>query len=950
MKRYIHILTLALLCAFTSCVMDDPTIDINTTPTPNRNGLHVIGAVEDFDVRNVGTRADEVSDSHITEMTMLIFKENGDMLPAYATADKSGTAISNHIHIEKANPTFLIDTEEGILASMEAGITAKYYDNTATDIGKCSIYIIANASHLIGERLDNNEIMTLDALNAAIVDADESLAMPVDESGKAIGFPMIGTHNQSLNDEEGEPYIVTFDLSKDGTNKHSVATIPLKKLYSKVTFRMQINSKQVVSGGTTPKFTLEKVEVFNIPSKIRMGYKEGDYIDNMGNNYWYTTTPMELTLPGKRTIYHSASEDTDDILEFEFCMPEHKVTPYFNAPPTEQGEVEDDIPNYSYPADMPENLRQYYKPKLIASHNSADGIFQYDKIATFVRIHGSYTDHNAQINKVSYDIYLGQDETDDFEIKRNQQLNNTLVITGITNHKDAYNNVDINGDGVIDEKDSNISIDHRVSMTNKGYNLSMEREAILDSHFEVRPLDIELSPGSSMKVVIPDSIKTWVAMESDAVAQAYNGDLSSSPYASHDKSHGVRKYFTTNLVSELTAALADDGNSITFAHSGSTNDTEIYRVWFYIDENPNVYDKALPKNTATTTVGTGDTAYQYGLNQYRLGKVCFYYKSKEDTDFPADPKATVNFQQWNLWRVWSQDGTRYYDIEHEEEYLNNYASNQGYGKTQNGMQWGLDGLQLSDTVEAFEQQSGFDLWFIDDIIDGIVNGSISNKPYYDFYNTQAEAKACGLEGTNAQYFPYNGYNFCNKIVTKATNAQHADWMGASLTLNKSPKCAVEYCYHKNKRNATTGLVENPKWYLPAIDEIQDIATGAYSEFDGVFQKQFYWSSQPAYTMANWRYSGYIGTYTGRLFYDNVNFARSTRAIADASGNFTYEPSGMTQSNETWTLYRDSEPTISKATSVTTDLGYKSRAAEADYCRIRAVYRSGTGTKPGTTTN
>ncbi len=917
--------------------MDDPTIDINTIPTPNRNGLHVIGAVEDFDVRNVGTRADEVSDSHITEMTMLIFKENGDMLPAYATAEKIGTAISNHIHIEKANPTFLIDTEEGILASMEAGITAKYYDNTATDIGKCSIYIIANASHLIGERLDNNEIMTLDALNAAIVDADESLAMPVDESGKAIGFPMIGTHNQSLNDEEGNPYIVTFDLSKDGENKHSVATIPLKKLYSKVTFRMQINSKQVVSGGTTPKFTLEKVEVFNIPSKIRMGYKEGDYIDNLGNNYWYTTTPKELTLPGKRTIYHSASEDTDDILEFEFCMPEHKVTPYFNAPPTEQGEVEDDIPNYSYPADMPENLRQYYKPKLIASYSSG-GTQTGDKIATFVRIHGSYTDHNAQINKVSYDIYLGQDETDDFEIKRNQQLNNTLVITGITNHKDAYNNVDVNGDGVIDEKDSNISIDHRVSMTNKGYNLSMEREAILDSHFEVRPLDVELSPGSSMKVVIPDSIKTWVAMESDVVAQNYT-DLSTSPYASHDKSHGVRKYFTTNLVSELTTALAGDGNSITFVNSASDK-TETYRIWFYIDENPNVYDKALPKNTDTTTVGTGDAAYKYGLNQYRLGKVCFYYKSKEATDFPASPTATVNFQQWNLWRVWSQDGTRYYDIEHEEEYLNNYASNQGYGETQNGMPWGLDGLQLSDTVEAFEQQSDWDFWIIDDIIDGIVNGSISNKPYYDFYNTQAEAKACGLEGTNSEYFPYNGYNFCNKIVSKATNAQHADWMGASLTLNKSPKCAVEYCYHKNKRNATTGLVENPKWYLPAIDEIQDIATGAYSEFDGVFQKQFYWSSQPAYTMANWRYSGYIGTYTGRLFYDNVNFARSTRAIADASGNFTYEPSGMTQSNETWTLYRNSAPDITKATSVTTDLGYKSRTAEADYCRIRAVYRSG----------
>ena len=978
MKRYIHILTLALLCAFTSCVMDDPTIDINTTPTPNRNGLHVIGAVEDFDVRNVGTRADEVSDSHITEMTMLIFKENGDMLPAYATADKSGTAISNHIHIEKANPTFLIDTEEGILASMEAGITAKYYDNTATDIGKCSIYIIANASHLIGERLDNNEIMTLDALNAAIVDADESLAMPVDESGKAIGFPMIGTHNQSLIDEEtGEPYIVTFDLSKDGENKHSVATIPLKKLYSKVTFRMQINSKQVVSGGTTPKFTLEKVEVFNIPSKIRMGYKEGDYIDNMGNNYWYTTpTPKELTLPGKRTIYHSASEDTDDILEFEFCMPEHKVTPYFNAPPTEQGEVEDDIPNYSYPADMPENLRQYYKPKLIASHNSADGITQYDKIATFVRIHGSYTDHNAQINKVSYDIYLGQDETDDFEIKRNQQLNNTLVITGITNHKDAY-----------PEAEGNISIDHRVSMTNKGYNLSMEREAILDSHFEVRPLDIELSPGSSMKVVIPDSIKTWVAMESDAAAQNYT-DLSTSPYASHDKSHGVRKYFTTNLVSELTTALAGDGNSITFAHSGSTNDTEIYRVWFYIDENPNVYDKALPKNTATTTVGTGDAAYDYGLNQYRLGKVCFYYKSKEASDFPASPTATVNFQQWNLWRVWSQDGTRYYDIEHEEEYLNNYASNQGYGKTQNGMQWGLDGIQLSNlyqsivaTKEGESLTTAFGSLYtsITDMADDALKGIAK----YDFYISRdfEDIKLTDEQKNSLTIRDYKGLDFNKEIATylKATYPTH---QGDAITGNakidgiklpESCRSAFAYCYNKNKRNSNGTIdTSNIKWYLPAIDEIEEIAHGAYTEFDGVFQEQKYWSCQPAYNKENLRAEIVGMTSIGSAYLladyyvDNINRARATSIYVVKNGNtetpynipshtpgYSAFKTGTADAQYKWLSVLDyftfnlttQNVDISEETYNNETPGNLPRTAS---CRIRAVYRSGTGTKPGTT--
>ena len=177
-------------------------------------------------------------------------------------------------------------------------------------------------------------------------------------------------------------------------------------------------------------------------------------------------------------------------------------------------------------------------------------------------------------------------------------------------------------------------------------------------------------------------------------------------------------------------------------------------------------------------------------------------------------------------------------------------------------------------------------------------------------------------------------------------------------MTQSPKSAVEYCYNKNKRNSS-GIVEdaNLHWYLPAIDEIQDIASVCYGEFEGVFQNNFYWSSQPAYVLSNWNID-YLGNHTGKLYYDNVNYARATKAIIDNLGNFTYEPSRMTASNENWTFYNREnvgsfwnpeyvypEPTIKPATSTTTDHGYKSRTAVADHCRIRAVYRSGTGTIP-----
>ena len=137
------------------------------------------------------------------------------------------------------------------------------------------------------------------------------------------------------------------------------------------------------------------------------------------------------------------------------------------------------------------------------------------------------------------------------------------------------------------------------------------------------------------------------------------------------------------------------------------------------------------------------------------------------------------------------------------------------------------------------------------------------------------------------------------------------------------------------------MVGDVDWYLPAIDEIEDIAMGAYQDFE-VFQNKYYWSSQPAYIKANWKYEGWLGTYRGSLYYDNVNYARATKVASDAAGNFSTVKSGMSNPNETWTLYRNSEPSISVNQNITPsyDLGYKSRTKDEDYSRIRCVRNSG----------
>ena len=961
MKNIFYIVVAGVLLSLTSCTMTDVDVSTNFTPSAN-SGLKLIGAAEDFDVKDVNTRADEeVSDSHISEMTMLIYKADGNMLPA---VDAEGNPLpSSHINIRKPNPTFLIEANKydgtGILASMEAGVVTKYYDNKATDLGACKIYIVANAYHLIGERLEAGELNTIAKLNAAIVDTEASLAMPIDEDGNYIGLPMMGCAWEEGVYVDGKRKDKTFNLQYKGDNEssNSVATIPLKTLYSKIRFTMQVNSNQYVSG-QTPQFTLTDVEVFNIPAQVRMDYQEGNYVDNYPDGgYLYTGKDGDPAFslkgtslwPSRTTTKHDSSE----LLEFYFFMPEHKVTPFYTR---------ENYPNY--PNNLPKDRLQYYKPRLVAP-TSVGGITQ-AKVASFVRIHGNYTNHNGQINAVSYDIYLGQNEVDDFEVKRNQQLNNILTITGLTNHKDAY-----------PEVEGNVSIDHRVTMAKTGYILSMEREAILDSHFEVRPLDIVLSPGGKMTVVIPDTYKSWLAMESDAVA--YTG--TNSPYVSDSDRKGVRKYFTTNLVRELNGT---NGGTVTVAHSGANpKKTEIHRIWFYIDENPNVYDKTLPGQDAqgnnidystNNATDSFNTTYNISKNLYRLGKVNFFYSGDgTDPDTSSTPTTVVNMQQWNLWRVWSADRKRYYDIEHEEEYLNNYASDQQYGGTQDGMPFGLEGVPLSNhipAIDASKTEQGFITWLIDvvsnfiswiDSIESMANYALNNVAYYDFYLTRDKFPVESIEeGRDPKDYKrdYSGLTMNREIAATLKASTNPKARIDGIILTEDPQSAFAYCYHKNKRNSS-GVVETQKWFLPAIDEIEDIALGAYDEFDQVFQNKKYWSCQPAYHR-NYLYATVSdGAIRADYYTDDLQRARATSVFTtngkdyvniDSSSpenKYYIEKTGTGKITYQWVII---------PTGITFNLTDKTNGfSESEYpagnlsrtakCRIRAVYRSGTGTRP-----
>jgi hypothetical protein len=120
-----------------------------------------------------------------------------------------------------------------------------------------------------------------------------------------------------------------------------------------------------------------------------------------------------------------------------------------------------------------------------------------------------------------------------------------------------------------------------------------------------------------------------------------------------------------------------------------------------------------------------------------------------------------------------------------------------------------------------------------------------------------------------------------------------------IALDERPKSAIAYCYNKNKRNAN-GEVTEVKWYLPAVDEIEDIVEWAYGDFDTQFQGNLYWSCQSSYYKyeSSWVLESLLGgkqTVPGVFYTDNPNRARATRALREGetladrvnSGDMTY---------------------------------------------------------------
>lgn len=615
---------------------------------------------------------------------------------------------------------------------------------------------------LVGN-LDNGDLAGIQNLSELLNFEVESTTIFPNGDPSFKGLVMIGKTQEKVD----------LSMSRPSTS-NNIQEISMVSVYAKVVVNLQIRPGEHLPGHDQ-SFRMVSWEVVNAPRYATLGAPEATE----------ETAPSHSDkIPSSPSGLHSGSNPVgvSQSLSYTFYMLEHK---------------RNKVNEVNYPQGIDELSKQRFKPKLVDE----------DTDATYMLIHGVYIDHQLVSHETTYKLYLGANAVDDFYILRDNQYNNNITIKGVTSNN-GYD-------------ESTVSFDARVTVNSGPVVVTVKRDTQLDSHYEVRPLDIFVTPGYTVNVAVDADAQSWIGLDRETVA---NGKVVK------------RDYFTTNLVSTLPKS-----------YGPFTTD---FRVWAYFDENSTTSDRTGDIIFTVTEEATG--------NQTEL---------------------IYTFLQKGLFEV-TYNGHTYY-IEFQEEYLHNFDPYDSFNNKTDGMFWGLEGVQLSHQKDALR---------FNGLLGTIITGDIKNllnahKPYFYLYDFYTPKDAETLESTNGLTINTRaGHAFTTDIVNTAGIGP--------LKLNETARSAVEYCYNKNKRNAS-GTVSEVKWYLPAIDEIEDIVMGAYGTFTD-FQNKYYWASQPAYDEYDYYYKSPLGILNsggGNFFNDNLYSARATK-VDYQGANYTTINSGM----------------------------------------------------------
>lgn len=740
---------LCLMMNITSCTQE--TDDISTITS--QEGITLTAVCNSMLPQVMMTRANEqfvakeAEEKQINTLHLFFFDADGNFLQA---TDES---------IMK--PYHWIKVEEGKPASLTIPENAFKNQESLTNV---QIYAVANvfgdrfvtqwtnetaSSIRYGDRTDPKKVVKIEKLadlqgwyyRPTLRDDISKLPIP--------GMPMVGlTQN--------------VDLRKRQSGQQEPIKIQMQALMARVDITVELDANQTNHQQTLPRLQLTEYGVRNMP----------------------TSVPFTPVAEGGTTWIEDGPEDEDNASIRRLKTVEYKGGYLYDKQSSET------FSYYTY-----ENVQQPTKDPVYPSGVNKDdeSVTQRwkrtiaNKNASAVVLKGIYTTHQELTYEADFNIYMGSNTYNNFEVHRNCCYKNNITIHGL--------------DYVRNSDDTRYTFDGRVNVKTGDNNtlyLSLVNERKVDAHASVLPMDVyflrreegitNLESYVDVTLVNPETGETpdWIRMElidSLTMENGKTGDdyITGGKFAAGT---GSRKYFYTDL-------LTNDLKDATSIHISGPNHKSRSRIYFYIDENvtPNAQEE-IPDRTVTV----------YVTYNNKNG-------DKRERTLEIDQKGLLHVKGTH------RNGSEVdMYIEYYEEYL---AHN--------------------DPLDQHEMPAA--------LYDGLPWG-FENKAFGVSYSNFVFIRGYENDQNRQNYSATENFIHGYEATKSAMGLDAAPDESSVLLYNTTiPHSAFHYCYGKNKRDRDGKVPDGRSgyWELPAITDLEYALVQYYSTFSD-FQGKYYWSA------------------------------------------------------------------------------------------------------------
>ena len=242
-------------------------------------------------------------------------------------------------------------------------------------------------------------------LNTAVIDITYSDHTASDSNTETKG--VIGIPSVNFGGTIGTKKCIPMYGEWSGTiTGQTIIQVPIKRLFSKISVSLKMSRTDINTIENT-YFDIKSYNISNLPTKVKLveSSQESGWATHKSSEAYplsFTSATKSLISENKKLYNQGSTLNTFQEYTFYFYAPEYYVSPKSST-----------------------TNKPQYKPNNVDTQT---------KCPIFLSLTGVYTPLLGNNINLTYDIYIGEDNTSNYNIKRNYHYTNNLTISGTTNH------------------------------------------------------------------------------------------------------------------------------------------------------------------------------------------------------------------------------------------------------------------------------------------------------------------------------------------------------------------------------------------------------------------------------------------------------------------------------------------------------------------------------------